>query len=181
VTALQPNEIATELETYWNKVLASNCGANIVIAQILAADGQGRYVTASVGLAQALETYLDGKAESTVKVIVVDGSINLLRVNLQADVHLLDGFTGEAIRESVRQQVQVALEAALIGRDYGVSLRVSDLYKIVESITGVDWTNIGVTAVNDGSPTAYVNTFGDIVLESYQVITLGDPVVVTLV
>jgi len=181
VTALQPNEIATELETYWNKVLASNCGANIVIAQILAADGQGRYVTASVGLAQALEVYLDGKAESTVKVIVVDGSINLLRVNLQADVHLLDGFTGEAIRESVRQQVQVALEAALIGRDYGVSLRVSDLYKIVESITGVDWTNIGVTAVNDGSPTAYVNTFGDIVLESYQVITLGDPVVVTLV
>lgn len=181
VTALQPNEIAAELETYWNKVLASNCEANVVIAQVLAADSQGRYVSASSGLAQALEAYLDARAESTVKVVVVDGSINLLSVNLQANVHLLEGYTGEAIRESVRQQIQTALEAALIGRDYGASLRVSDLYKIVEDITGVDWTNISVTAVNGGSPTSYVNTFGDIVLQDYQVITLGDPVVVTLV
>lgn len=181
ITAIPQNEIAAELQTYWNKVLASNCAANVVIAQILSADVEGRYVTASDGLARALEVYLDARAESTVKVQVVDGSINLLRVDLSADIHLLDGFTGDAVRETVRTAVQSALEETLLGRAYGVSLRISDLYKLVEDIDGVDWANIAVTTVNDGSPTSYVNSFGDIVLQDYQVITLGNPVVVSLV
>ena len=181
ITAVVPNEISTELRTYWDKVLASNCAANVVIAQILSADVDGRYVTSAVGLATALEAYLDARAESTVKVIVTDGSINLFTVDLVADIHLLAGFTGESVRESIRTQIQSILDTALLGRDYGQSLRVSDLYALVEAVEGIDWSNIAVAQVNNDSPTAYVNAFGDVVLQSYQVITLGTPAVVSLV
>lgn len=180
ITAIPQNEIAQQLETYWNKVLASNCAANVVVAQVLAADSVGRYVAASVGLAKALEVYLDARAESTVKVAVIDGTLNLLSINLTATVKPLPGFTGEAVRDNIRVQSQTVLEAALLGRNYGESLRISDLYKLVEDIDGVDWANIAVSSVNGGDPSSYVNQFGDVVLQDYQVITLGDPVVVTL-
>jgi len=181
ITAIPQNQIAENLEVYWNKVLAANCAANVVIAQVLAADALGRYVSATEGLARALEVYLDARAESTVKVAVVDGSINLLSVNVAVTLSLLPGFTAEAIRESIRSQAQSAIEAELLGRSYGASLRISDLYKLVEDINGVDWANISVVSINGGSPSGYINQFGDVVLQDYQVITLGDPVTVTLV
>jgi len=179
VTAATTNEIATRLETYWNKVLASNCQVNVVIAQILAADTAGRYIAAPVGLARAVETYLDGLAESTVKVISVDGSLNLLRVTMTCDVSLLPGFTSSSVRETIRTSVSTAIQNELLGRSYGDSLRISDVYAIVEAIEGVDFTNLAISAINDAAPTR-ADQYGNLVIQDYEVITLGDPVVVTL-
>ena len=181
VLSVTMSPIASSLETYWDKVLSSNCKANIVVAQILATDSSGRYVTAAVGLARALEAYLDARAESTVKVTVIDGSINLLRTNISCDVHLLSSFTSEAARESARAQASNALQTVMLGRNYGQSLRISDLYSLIEEIDGVDWTNISATSVNGAPATGFVNSFGDMVIQSYQVITLGDPITVNLV
>jgi len=188
VTSLATGTIATislsstaeRLRSYWDKVLASNCQANVVIAQVLAADAVGRYVAAPQGLAEALETYLDALAESTVKVRVTDGSVNLLAVDLTVSIQLDPAITTEAGQQTVVTDVRAALETELLGRAYGDSLRISDLYTIADAISGVVYSNIAVTAINGATPTR-LNSFGDLVIESFEVLTLGAQVAVSIV
>jgi hypothetical protein len=161
-------DVADELRDYWNGVLSSNCQANVVIAQILAADNVGRYVEAPAGLARALETFLDGKAESTVKVHVTDGTINLLSVDLAVEIKTTTSYSSVELRQQVVASVSTALEAQLVGRSYGKSLRISDLYSVVEALVGVDYAHITIS----NQPTR-VNSFGDLPIQSYEVITLG--------
>ena len=114
VNANVPADTVQRLRDYWNTVLASNCEANVVLAQILAADLLGRYIPASVGLARALETFLQARTESTVRVHVADGSINLLSVDLAIEVHpLLDFSSQEAQQTIVASVVQVAEDSLL--------------------------------------------------------------------
>lgn len=159
------------LRNYWNDVLASNGQAQIIVAQVLAADTVGRYVPATQGLAEALEAFLDTLAESTAKVHVTDGSISLLSVDLTVSVKVKEEYASQAARETVEVAVREALEAELLGRAYSVSLRISDLYSIVEQLDGVDWSNIAITG--DTIALARVNAHGDLEIEDHEVITLG--------
>lgn len=161
-------DVATDLRDYWNDVLSSNCQANTVVVQILSADNEGRYVTAPAGLARALETFLDAKAESTVGVHVTDGTVNLLSVDLSVVVYVLPDYTSTEAKQSVVAAVRSAMIGQLIGRSYGQSLRISDLYSVIEDIEGVDYANATIT----NQPTR-VNQFGDLPIESYEVITMG--------
>ena len=167
-------DVVQELRDYWNKVLSSNCDANVIVAQILAADTVGRYVAASVGLAKALEAYLDARAESTAKVVVVDGSINLYAVDLTCEVKLATGYENDIAAAVVLGNVKSALEGALLGRSYGKSLRISDLYAIVEAIEGVDYSHIAIIGINGAPPSpGDLNSFGDLSVQDYEVISLG--------
>lgn len=168
-------DVATRLRDYWDSVLSSNCQANVVVAQILAADDVGRYVEASSGLARALETFLDAKAESTVKVHVTDGTINLLSVDLAVEIKTTADFSSAEQQQTVVANVRAVLEARLIGRVYGESLRIADLYALVEAIEGVDYSHIAIS----NQPTR-VDSFGDLPIESFEVITLGVSPVITL-
>lgn len=176
INANVPADVVTRLQNYWNTVLSSNCAANVVVAQVLSSDPIGRYVTAPVGLARALETFLNAKTESTVKVHVADGSINLISVNLAVDVHVLPAFTSQEASQTVVASVIATLEAQLLGRRYGDSLRISDLYQAVEALDGVDWSHIKIT----NNPTR-VTAPGDLPIQDFEVITLGTLPVVTLV
>ena len=172
--------VADRLRTYWDGVLASNCKTNVVNAQVLSADATGRYVSAPVGLAQALDAYLNDRAESTVQVVVTDGSINLFTVSLGVGVNLADGFNNEVARQTVFANVISTLELELLGRDYGESLRASDLYALVEAVEGVVYSHISILAVNGTTPgLGLINEFGDLEIEDFQVITLGAAPVVT--
>jgi len=159
------------LYNYWNDVLASNGQAQIIVAQVLAADTVGRYVPASQGLAEALEAFLDTKAESTAKVHVSDGSINLLSVDLTVSVKVTEEYSSSAARETVAESVLTTLETELLGRSYGDSLRISDLYALVDGLDGVDWSNIAISG--DTTALARVNSHGDLEIEDHEVITLG--------
>lgn len=161
-------QVATDLRNYWDTVLASNCQANIVVAQILSSDGVGRYVSAPSGLAQSLESFLDARLESTVKAQVVDGSINLLSVDLSVQVQTLEDFSAADQVEQVVADVRAAMEAQLLGRAYGVSLRISDLYAVADAVEGVDFVNIQIT----NQPTR-IDSFGNLPIEEFEVITLG--------
>jgi len=161
-------DVASDLRDYWNDVLSSNCQANVVVVQILSADSDGRYVTAPAGLARALETFLDAKAESTAGIHVTDGSVNLLSVDLTVGVKTLPAFNSVELQQGVIASVRSILADQLIGRAYGESLRISDLYSIVEQVEGVDYANIAIS----NQPTR-VNQFGDLPIEDYEVITLG--------
>lgn len=163
---------------YTDKVLASNCQAQIIVAQILSADLVGRYIVAPVGLASALEAFLDLKAESTAKVHVADGSINLLSVDLTVQVKVETEFSSAEQTDVVIANVRTALEGVLLSRSYGESLRISDLYALVDNdIEGVDYSHIAVTG--NTAAVARLNSFGDLEIESFEVITLGLIPVVT--
>lgn len=174
LTAVEDPGIAARLRAYWDTVLASECKVNIVNAQILAADATGRYVPAPVGLAQALDTYINEQAESTVQVIVTDGSINLYTVSLDVKVGLSAGYNNQVSRQLIFDTITILMEDELIGRSYGESLRISDLYALVEAVEGVSYSNIKIIAINDLTPTGtQLNEFGDFVIQDYEVITLG--------
>lgn len=189
LTALQPSaalaatNVTDRLRSYWDKVLSSNCKANVVIAQILSSDSLGRYVPAPVGLARALETFLDTIVESTVKTRVTDGSINLFSVNLTVGVKLLPTYTSQVAQTTVQDTIRDILQGVLIGRDYGASLRIGDLYELVEQVQGVDYAHISSTVTDntDADVTSTkVNNFGDVVVQDYEVLTMGASPVVTI-
>ena len=175
-------DVIDRLTTYWDSVLSANCKANVVVAQILSEDSVGRYVSANVGLARSLETYLNARAESTVQVVVTDGSINLFSVTLTVEISLAAGFDNNTSRPIVTNNVISVLEGALLGRNYGESLRISDLYALVEAVEGVTFSHITISEINGAPPAAGVlNSFGDLVIRDFEVITLGDrPIVTTL-
>lgn len=172
-----PQDTIDSLTDYWNKVLASDCQANVIIAQILAEDSQGRYVSASVGLARALETYLDARAESTAKVQVTDGSVNLISVDVASQVRTTVEFSSGDAQQGVLTAVRTAIEGVLLGRTYGVSLRISDLYAVVDAVEGVDYAHIQITG--DVKALTKVNVHGDVEVGDFEVITLGVAPVVT--
>lgn len=176
INASVPADVVTRLQNYWNTVLSSNCAANVVVAQVLSSDPIGRYVRAPVGLARALETFLGAKTESTVKVHVADGSINLLSVDLAVDLHVLPAFASQEATQTVVASVIDTLERQLLGRRYGDSLRISDLYQAVEAVDGVDYSHIAIT-----NNLTRVSTPGDLPINDFEVITLGQLPVVTVV
>jgi hypothetical protein len=180
VASVEDPGVSARLRTYWDTVLSSNCKSNIVNAQILSADATGRYIAAPSGLARSLDTYLNDRAESTVRVVVTDGSINLFSVSLDVGISLAEGFNNEVARQTVFSTVVSTLEFELLGRDYGQSLRISDLYALVEAIDGVVFSHIKVSAINGATPAdGVLNEFGDLEIEDFQVITLGDSPVVS--
>lgn len=179
-----PAPTITRLSEYVGSILSSNCSANVVNAQILSADSIGRYVPAPSGLAINLAAFLNRIAESTVEVVVTDGSINLLSVDATIEVAILSTITNDALRVSIRDSVRNAVQALLIGRDFGQSLRVGDLYQTVEAIEGVEYSHISLVVRNNISEdisSARLNEFGDLPIADYEVITMGvTPVVTTI-
>jgi hypothetical protein len=176
--------VITTLTNYWNKVLSSNCKVNIVIAQILSSDATGRYVPAPAGLAQSLEAFLDGIVVATVKTQAVDGSVNLFSVNLTVSVNPLPTYTSQLALTTIQNTIVTALQNILIGRSYGESLRIGLLYETVEQVQGVDYANITVQVLdntgNDVTSTM-VDSFGNVIVQTPQVLTLGlSPVVAFL-
>lgn len=175
-------DVVDRLTAYWDGVLSANCKANTVVAQILAADNTGRYVSAPVGLATALQTSLNAQAESTVNVVATDGAINLKAVSLTVGINLEAGFDNNVARPATVNTVITELEGALLGRTYGTSLRISDLYSIVDAVEGVSYSNIEISAINGEPPgTGVLNEFGDLVIEDFEIITLGDQPAVTTI
>lgn len=179
-----PSSVTTRLSNYLNRVLSSNCEANVVIAQILAADSIGRYVVAPSGLAAGLDTFLNSIAESTVQIIVADGSVNLLSVDVAVGVGVLPTYTNAVLTTQIITQVRTAVQALLIGRDYGESLYIADLYNAVDAITGVKFSDISVVVKNnlgiDVSATT-LNQFGDLLVSESQIITMGVTPAVSIV
>lgn len=171
-----PSTLTTRLSNYLDSILSSNCSANVVNAQILAADSVGRYVSAPEGLARNLAAFLNTIAESTVEVVVTDGSINLLSVDVFVGIRILDTITNDALRNSIRDEARVVVQSLLLNRDFGVSLRIGDVYQAVEAVEGVQFSQITLVVRNnigEDVSSARLNTFGDLVVEEFEVITLG--------
>jgi len=171
-----PSTITTRLASYVDSILSSNCSANVVNAQILSADSVGRYVPAPVGLARNLATFLNGIAESTVEAVVTDGSINLLAVDATIGIKIISTITNDALRNEIKDNVRNAVQTLLLGREFGDSLRIGDLYQTVEGVDGVDYSHIALVVRNnigDDISSSRLNQFGDLEIQEFEVITMG--------
>jgi len=171
-----PSTITTRLDNYVDSILSSNCSANVVNAQILSEDSIGRYVPAPEGLARNLATFLNGLSESTVEAVVTDGSVNLLTVDATIGVKVFDNITNDALRNEIVDNVRNAVQDLLIGRDFGDSLRIGDLYQTVEDVDGVQYSHVTLvvrTNIGDDVSSSRLNSFGDLEIQDYEVITMG--------
>jgi len=183
-----PSTITNRLASYFDRILSSNNDANAILAQILAADAVGRYVAAPVGLAQSLEAFLNTINESTTNVVVTDGSVNLLSVSLTVTLGLKTGFTSTIVQTQTTQAVFTALQSTLLGRNYGASLFISDLYALVNGIVvnsqqPVDHSDISIVVRNnngDDISSTRLNGFGDLNIQDFEVITLGNSPIVSI-
>lgn len=177
-------EIITNIETYWDKVVSSNCRANIVLAQILQEDSVGRYVAASEGLARALEAFLDPQLESTVKSYSVDGFVNVLSVDMSALVKVEAALDTPVQQAAIKITIEGIMQDLLLGRSYGIALQISDLYALIEAVEGVEYVNLSTTSVikNGMNVTStVVDSFGNINVGDFEVITMGNFPTVTFV
>jgi len=104
----------------------------------------------------------------------------LLSVSLEIKVKLAEGYNNENARQLVFNTITAAIELILLNRSYGDSLRIGDLYAIVEAVEGVVYSNISISKINGEAPKPGVlNEYGDLEIKDYQVITLGDAPVVS--
>ncbi len=171
-----PSSITSRFEGYIDTILSSNCAANVVNAQILSSDSIGRYVAAPAGLARNLATFLNTITESTVEAVVTDGSVNLLSVDAFIDIKVISTITNDALRNSIKDNVRNVIQSLLLGRDFGDSLRIGDVYQAVEDVEGVDYSNVTLVVRNnigDDISVARLNEFSGLVIQDYEVITMG--------
>ena len=165
--ALTP-DLVSRLTTHWGSVLSSSCKANLVSVQILQRDADGRLIAPNLGLATSLKTFLDERKEVTQTVSVTDGSINLFTADTTANVNILQGFNREIVRASVKD----VIDAFLVGKKFGESVFLSQLVDQIQDVAGVDYVNVTFT-----SPATKVDVNGNVIVEEFEVVTLGTTVV----
>jgi photosystem II stability/assembly factor-like uncharacterized protein len=171
-----PASITTRLNNYIDSIVSSNCTANVVNAQILASDSIGRYVSAPAGLALNLATFLNTISESTVEAVVTDGSNNLLSIDVTIAIQIVATIVSDVLRNNIKDGVRDVVQVLLLGRDFGDSLRIGDIYQTVEAVEGIDYSNISIVVKNnigDDISTTRLDKFGDVEIEEFEVITMG--------
>lgn len=158
-----------QLRDYFNLVLHGGCKANIVQLHVVARDPVTRkYVQASSGLLKGLRERLDKIKESTVRIQFIDGSKHLYEVDVNIDIKVLDKYDRLAVRDRVKTNV----EDFLLDKGFGEAVRISDLYDIVESVEGIDYSHIDIV-----EPVSKKTPEGDIEIDPFEILTLGTVVV----
>jgi hypothetical protein len=163
------------IDQHVDQILSSDCQANVVIVPILAVDSAGFYSVPSNALISSLQNYLNARKEVTQTVVVTSGGNFLVSAWITVRIGIYTGYSPS--------QVQVAAQAVvnglLRGRQFGVSLYVSDVWKAVFGIAGVGFVNVvinGYTTVAGGSTilTDQLDVSGNLIITTSQVITLGN-------
>jgi hypothetical protein len=79
--------------------------------------------------------------------------------------------------------VKTQLQEELLGRDYGASLRIGDLYNLVEAVQGVDYAHITIVVKDNMGldvTASKTNSFGDVEIKDFEVLTMGNTPAITI-
>lgn len=145
---IMPPAFIQNVRSYWNSVVSGSCEANVVQVGVLAVDADGRLRPPSAALLQKLTEFLDKRKEATVDVLAFDGSIFIVPVDLSIQLRKSVGFTESAVSTSVRD----AVIAFMRSKNFGDSVRLGDLFQVVEGVDGVEFSRIAFTfPVNPGN------------------------------
>jgi len=161
------------INAHLDRVLASDCKANLVTVAILARDAGGFYTAPSTGLIDSLQTDLDARKEVTQSVAVTSGENSLVRPVITVRVGIFKNYSTAAIKTAV----EAAVQGVLRGRAVGVSLYESDLDDVILAIDGVAFVNARISGHldTDGTTTltSKLDASGNLIIEESEVITLG--------
>ncbi len=169
------NLVQDQLDAIFDHVdgfLADDCKANLVQVPILTRDVNGFLTAPPVALMRSLEAYLEARKEVTQVVEVVSGEVYLVAADITGTIGIRDGYVQATVLSNVRK----ALDDLLRVRDFGKSLRLSDLYaSIVPDPTtgqkGVDGIMYAVFKIT--GPAISLDGDGNLVIEKKQVVTKG--------
>jgi hypothetical protein len=140
--------------------LFSNINANQVRLYVLAEGYSSKPVTASLGLKSALKTYLEQSNVLTDQVLIYDGSVKL--VDVEINVIVSRGADASTVKEKVESSITAFFE---IGNwDMGQPLFTSNLVKQLESIEGIAYIDLFKPANNilPNKQIIYSDATGDI-------------------
>lgn len=176
------DEEVDDFETFCDNVFSTDGQAMFAQTQILSTDTIGRYVSAPRELAESLEAYLNnGEVTSPImRIEVIDGIDQVYQLNTSAVVRYTAAITSATQMSNVLSNVESAIQELLIGREFGASLYLSDVYEILEAITGVSSVTFQITGYdNRADYPASITDAGDLVILESEVITMGQTPVVT--
>ena len=124
--------------------LFSNINANQVRLYVLAEGYTSKPVTASLGLKTALKTYLEETNVLTDQVLIADGSVKL--VDVEVNVIVSRGADASTVKEKVESAITAFFD--INNWDMGQPLFTSNLVKQLESIEGISYIDLFKPANN---------------------------------
>ena len=153
-----------DLKDHLSVVFGSDCDANLITVPVLAYDGDGNYQAPSTGLRNELEMYLQGIADVAHLVNVVDGSADIILVDVTVNLKQADAYVFSEVSSSIK----VAITAEMKKRAFGSSLYLNKVYRLSESVTGVEDFDLSLSADSD-----YEDDAGNIICPAGKVLALG--------
>jgi len=168
-----------EINAHLDRVLASDCKANLVTVPILTRDAGGFYTAPSTGLIDSLQTYLNERKEVTQSVAVTSGENFLIPAVITARVGVFSNYSLSVIKTAV----EAAIEGVLRDRQFGVALYESDLDDVILEIEGVAFVNARIAGhLESGGASTSITRLdpdGNLVILDSEVITRGSISVTT--
>jgi hypothetical protein len=131
--------LKSQLTMLLNTILSTLCKANHVEILVLAKDINGDYVAPSSILLSGLQTFMKSIGVIPVTVQAVDASPQIV----PTDVAVTVKFDPSANKVALTQQLGAAVVTRLRGRQFGVNLRISDLYDDTD-LVGLSFRNIQI-------------------------------------
>lgn len=156
--------VKSDMFDYVDAILSGDCTANVVQVAILTVDDGGFFASASQGLVNGLQAYLDARKEATVTISVVSGDEFLVPAVMGVKISV----SNVLVIEDVRQAVLTAVDGLLKGRAFGEDLRLSDVYKTVVAVPGVKFAHVSFEG-----PIANIDSNGDLVVSDAYIVTKG--------
>lgn len=170
--ALSVGEELVVIQNHVDQILSQDCSANLVSVPILTRNAAGFYAAPSVGLQQALQTYLTVRKDVTHTVQVTSGANYLRPVVLTVRVGVSSGYSLTVTAANVATSV----DGVLRGRAFGASLYISELTNAILSTPGVGFANVTISGWLDSASvlqTQGLDSSGNLILASSQVISKG--------
>ncbi len=150
--------ISDHFDEHW-----SPTNANIVTVPILVKDSDGYYAAPTNGLMRALKEHLDERKDVTHTVNVISGAGSLVGATVTVYVKVTRNY----VVSTVLSQVTAKVNELLKDREYGIGLRLQDIYDIKEDVSGIDYMNVTL------GPSSYVDVYGNLTIDDDKIITRG--------
>jgi hypothetical protein len=174
VVAQFETAIETELDAIFDHVdafLSADCKANLIEVPILTRDIDGFLQEPPIALQRSLQAFLDARKEVTQVPEVVSGGPFLVFADITATIGVTEGF----VQATVLSNVTKAIDDLLRVRKFGMSLRLSDVYRVVvpdkNGLGGVDGVSYATVTIT--GPVDLVDADGDLVITQDKVVTKG--------
>ena len=157
-----------------DRLLSSECAANLVSVPILTRDASGFYAAPSISLIHSLQNFLDARKEVTQTVQVTSGERALVPAVVVLKVYSLPNYSTTLVGKAVN----IVLDAILKDRPFGLDLCVSDISDPILAIKGVDFVDVDIQG-NYFPPssitlvTENLDLGGNLIIEESEVVTKG--------